>query len=103
MGPRAIREQTGDVESCIVTPAGIRISKVYIYMGQGGVQAAPVNKLSAPPCTKFDDSSSCIIGYGSPHGPLSNYISTTNQQVVCAYASAERGTGTRYWGMVGGD
>ena len=78
------------------------------YMGAGEMKDAPTNKMQyipgrIGPCTKFDDLSSCLIGWGSPHGPLWNYISITGEHVLCAYASSEKGTGERYWESLAGN
>jgi hypothetical protein len=65
-------EQTGSVPSCIVTRS--RISKVYCYMAPGESSSAPATpnaKLGLPGCaSKFDDNSSCSIGWGTPRGYL---------------------------------
>jgi hypothetical protein len=96
-------EQTGKQQSCAITQPGELVSKVYCYMGQGSVFQAPANKMLAPGCTKIDDTSSCTIGFGSPNSPVTNYISTLDQHVVCIFGSAERNTGLRYFGIVAGN
>jgi hypothetical protein len=99
-------ERTGDQGSCLVTPPKQRISKVFCYMENGEPKNAPASiadKLKLRHCnSKRYDTSACTIGYGAVHGVV-NYISINDEQVVCVEGSAEKDTGARYWGIVGGD
>lgn len=96
-------EQTGNVPACILTKPGERVSAVYCYMGQGTVKQSPPDKLTAPGCYKFDTTDGCDIGYAALHGPLYNYITDKDQQLVCVWGEAQSDTGSRYFGIVGGD
>lgn len=95
-------EKTGRVPACILTKPGERISAVYCYMGHGVVEAAPKDKLTAPGCFQFDTSAGCTIGYGGVHDAI-NYITDKDEQLVCVSGSAEPNTGSRYFGIIGGD
>ncbi|WET74111.1 hypothetical protein [Rhizobium croatiense] len=96
-------EITGKVPACAITSPGERISAVFCYMGNGVVESAPTNKLTAPGCYHFDDYEGCDVSWGTVRGPVYNYITDKDTQIVCVWGEAQPGTGSRYFGILGGD